>query len=205
MKKIIDEKGKLFGFINVVDLMVIIVILAIIATVLVRIVSPKRNAEGTSVIEGKQEVYATLYVQNAVPESLDILKPGDKLVANNTFTTGEIVSVQAKPADFITTDSEGNAHAVPHPLWLDLIVVVKDQANISNPIIKIGQQEARVNYPIILKTQQFEANSKVRSIEFRDKDGNIIKSEGIVEEENDIKIDETTQEITDEIEQETNE
>lgn len=172
MKKIIDEKGKLFGLINIVDLMVVVVLLAIISVIAIRVVSPKRNAEGTSVIDGKKEAYVTLYVQNAVQESLDTLKPGDKLVANNTFTTAEIVSIDSKPADFITTDAEGNAHVVPHPLWLDLIVVVKDEVNTSNPILKIGGQEARVNYPIILKTQQFEANSKVRSIEFVD-NGNV--------------------------------
>lgn len=172
MKKIIDEKGKLFGFINVVDLMVILVVLAIIAVLAIRVVSPKRNAEGTSIVNGKSEAYVTLYVQNAVPESLDILKPGDKLVANNTFTTAEIVSIDSKPADFITTDAEGNAHVVPHPLWLDLIVVIKDEVNASNPILKIGGQEARVNYPIILKTQQFEANSKVREIEIVGLEGN---------------------------------
>lgn len=182
MKKVIDEKGKLFGFINIVDLMVIIVILFLIAVVAVRILSPKRNAEGTSVIEGKQEVYATLYVQNAVPESLDILKPGDKLVANNKFTTAEIVSIESKPANFVSSDSEGNLKVVPHPLWLDLIVVVKDEVNMSNPILKIGEQDARVNYPIILKTQQFEAGSKIRKLEFRDENGNIIKQENGNEE-----------------------
>lgn len=172
MKKIIDEKGKLFGLINIVDLMVTLVILAIIAVIAIRVVSPKRNAQGTSIVNGKTEVYATLYVQNAVPESLDILKPGDKLVSNNTFTTAEIVSVDYKPADFVTTDAEGNAHLVSHPLWLDLIVVVKDEVNPSNPILKIGGQEARVNYALILKTQKFEANSKIRSIEIVEPEGN---------------------------------
>lgn len=168
MKKIIDEKGKIFGFINIVDLMVLIVVLGLVAIVAIRIVTPKKNAPGTSIIDGKKEAYVTLYVQNAVPESLDTLKPGDKLVANNNFTTAEVVSVESKPADFITTDAEGNAHSVSHPLWLDLVVVVKDQVNVSNPIIKIGTQDARVNYPIILKTQTFEANAKVRHIEFKD-------------------------------------
>lgn len=177
MKKIIDEKGKLFGLVNIVDLMVILVIIALIAVVAIRVVSPKRNAAGTSVINGKQEAYATLYVQNAVPESLDILKVGDKLVANNAFTTAEIVSIESKPADLITTDAQGNAHNVSHPLWLDLIVVVKDEVNPSNPILKIGGQEARVNLPLILKTQKFEANSKVRKIEILDQQGNVIKTE----------------------------
>lgn len=173
MKKIIDEKGKIFGFINIVDLMVIIVFLGLVAIVAIRIITPQKNAPGTSIIDGKKEAYATLYVQNAVPESLETLKPGDKLVANNNFTTAEVVSVESKPADFITTDAKGNAHSVPHPHWLDLIVVVKDKVDKSSPIIKIGTQDARVNYPIILKTQTFEANAKIRSIEFKDIDENI--------------------------------
>ncbi|MDE6182625.1 MAG: DUF4330 domain-containing protein [Eubacteriales bacterium] len=175
MKKIIDEKGKLFGLINIVDLMVAIVILAIISVVAIRVFSPTKNAPGTSVVNGKQEAYVTLYVQNAVPESLETLKVGDKLVANNNFTTAEIVSIDSKPADLVTTDAEGNSHVVSHPLWLDLIVVVKDEVNASNPILKIGGQEARVNLPLILKTQQFEANSKVRSIELVDEEGNAIE------------------------------
>lgn len=172
MKKLIDEKGKLFGMINIVDLMVLIVIIAIIFAICFRIFSPSRNAQGTTFVDNKKEVYATLYVQNAVRESLEALKPGDKLVSNNNFTSAEIVSVDYKPADLITTDAQGLAHSVPHPLWYDLIVVVKDKVNASSPIIKIGGQEARVNFPIILKTQNFEANSKIRTMEFKD-----IKSE----------------------------
>lgn len=168
MKKLIDEKGKLFGFVNIVDLMVLVVILAVIFAILFRAFSPSKNAPGTTLVDNKKEVYATLYVQNAVRESLDALKPGDKLVANNNFTTAEIVSVDYKPADLVTTDAQGLAHAVDHPLWYDLIVVVKDKVNASSPVIKIGGQEARVNFPIILKTQNFEANSKIRTMEFKE-------------------------------------
>lgn len=170
MSKIINEKGKLFGIINVVDLIVLIVVIGLIGAVCFRLFSKTQNAEGTSFIQGKQEVYVTFYVQNAVQESLDTLKPGDKLVANNAFTTAEIVSIDYKPADFVTTDSDGNPHLVEHPLWLDLIVVVKDEINPSTAVLKVGGQETRVNYPFILKTQQFEASAKVRAIEFVDTD-----------------------------------
>ncbi len=168
MKKLLDEKGKIFGFINIVDLIVLLIIISIIGVIAVRIVSPKRNAEGTSILNGKREVYATLYVQNAVPEALECLNVGDKMVANSAFTTAEIVSIESRPAAYVTTDSDGKPHLEEHPQWVDLIVVVKDTVDISSPILKIGEQEARTNYPIILKTQQFEASAKILTLEFKE-------------------------------------
>ena len=44
--KLIDEKGKLFGKLNIVDLVVVVLIVAIIAAVGVRFTSSKLNANG---------------------------------------------------------------------------------------------------------------------------------------------------------------
>ena len=168
MSKIIDEKGRIFGKINIIDLMVLLVIIAIIAAICFRIFSKNQNADGTSPLQGKQEVHLTLQAQLVVPEAIDQLKVGDKLVANNSFTTAEIVSIDYKKADHVTADQNGDVHLKEHPLWYDLTVVVKDEVNPSSPTLKIGGQEARVNYTFILKTQQFESSAKVRGIEFID-------------------------------------
>ena len=168
MSKIIDEKGKLFGIINIVDLLVAIVIIGVIAVIGIRLTSSERNAEGQNPLDSKKEIYVTLYGNSIVPEALETLKPGDKLVANNVFTDAEIVSVDMEPAAYITTNSDGEAILEEHPMWKDITVVIKDTVNASNPILKAGNQEVRVNYNFILKTQQFEANCKVRNIELRD-------------------------------------
>nr|WP_317359881.1 DUF4330 domain-containing protein [uncultured Tyzzerella sp.] len=168
MSKIVDEKGKLFGIVNIVDLLVAIVIIGVIAVIGIRITSSARNAEGESPLDGKKEIYVTLYGNSIVPEAAETLKPGDKLVANNVFTDAEIVSVDVAPAAYITTNSDGEAILEEHPLWKDITVVIKDTVNASSPILKAGNQEVRVNYNFILKTQQFEANCKVRGIELKD-------------------------------------
>ncbi len=168
MSKIIDEKGKIFGLVNVVDLLVTLVIIGLIAVIGIRLTSSSRNAEGQSPLDGKKEIYVTLYGNSIVPEALETLKPGDKLVANNVFTDAEIVSIDMEPAAYITTNYEGEAILSKHPIWKDITVVIKDKVNASNPILKAGNQEVRVNYNFILKTQQFEANCKVRNIELKD-------------------------------------
>ncbi len=165
--KLINEKGKIFGLINIVDLIVVVLIVAIIGAVGYKAVSPKANVaveEGS----GEQYCYVTLYGSTVVPETADTLKVGDKLVANNEVTDAEIVSIEQTPAAYVGVDDEGKAVYSEHPLWKDVTVVVKEKIDPTTPILKVGNQEVRVNYTFILKTQQFEGNCKVRGIEFKD-------------------------------------
>lgn len=165
--KLINEKGKIFGLINIVDLIVAVLIIAIVGAVCFRAFSPRVNAP----VEGgakEQYCYVTLYGSTVVPESAETLKVGDHLVANNELTDGEIVSVEQVPAAYVGVDDQGKAVYSEHPLWKDVIVVVKEKVDPSDVILKVGGQEVRVNFTYILKTQQYEANCKIRSIEFKD-------------------------------------
>lgn len=165
--KLIDEKGKLFGIINIVDLLVIVMVLSLILGIVVRFNSSKLNANDKNPAVQKEEIFVTLYSSLVVPEIADSLKVGDKLVANNVFTNAEIVSVDVKPAAYVSTNSYGEAVLSEHPLWKDITVVIKDTINPSSVILKAGNQEVRVGYSFILKTQTVETNCKIRGITFK--------------------------------------
>lgn len=162
----IDEKGKLFGLINIVDLIVLVIIIALAGGIGYRLCSSKVNANGANPTSEKEEIYVTLSSSLVVPEVAKSLHAGDKLVANNALTDAEIVSVTTKPADYVSTNSDGEAVLTEHPLWEDVTVVIKDKVSPSNVILKVGGQEARVGYSFILKTQTVETNCKIRGIEF---------------------------------------
>lgn len=164
--KLINEKGKIFGLINIVDLIVLVLIIAVAGAVCFKMFSPKANAPVES--KGDQYCYVTVLAQQVVPESAADLKVGDHLVANNEFTDAEIVSVSEAPAAQVNANAEGKSILSEHPLWKDLTVVVKEKIDPSSVILKVGGQEVRVNYPYILKTQTVECNSKIRGIEFKD-------------------------------------
>lgn len=167
--KLINDKGKIFGLINIVDLIVLVVVIAIVGAVGYRAVSPKLNAspEGVDTAQGEQYCYVTVTAQQIVPEAVDMLKVGDKLVANNEFTDAEIVSVTSSPAAQVNVNSDGQSVLSQHPLWKDITVVVKEKIDPTSVILKVATQEVRVNYPFILKTQTVECNSKIRGIEFK--------------------------------------
>lgn len=168
MNKIIDEKGRLFGKINIVDLAVIVIIIAVIAVVVIRLNSQRMNARSENPLSDQETVYVTLTSSLVVPEIAESIKPGDKLVANNHFTTGEVVSVESVPASYVSNNSEGKAVLSEHPLWKDLTIVIKDKVDPSSVILKAGEQEVRVGYSYIFKTQTVETNCKIRGIDFVD-------------------------------------
>ena len=173
--KLIDEKGKFFGLVNVIDLMVIILIIAIIGGIGYKMFSSKINANGGNITTEKEYVYVTLYASLVVPEVVENLHIGDKLVADNGFTDAEIVSIESKPAAYVTTDSTGKMVLTEHPLWKDVIVVIKEKVNPSSVILKVGKQEVRINYPFILKTQIVEANSKIRGVDSKTLTGKVLE------------------------------
>lgn len=164
--KIIDRRGKVFGLINIVDLLVLILIIGFISVVVVRFNSQRLNANGGNPLTEKEEVYVTLYASLVVPEIAENLHIGDKLVANSAYTTAEIVDIKVEPAAYVSTNSDGEAVLSEHPLWKDVTVVIKDTVNPSSVILKAASQEVRVGYSFILKTQTVETNTKIRGVEF---------------------------------------
>ncbi len=167
--KLIDEKGRLFGKVNVVDLIVLVIIVGVIGAVGYRLTSSRLNAgDGNPLTTEDQYCYVTLYSSLVVPEISQSLEVGEKLVANSQYTDAEIVSIEETPAAYVATNDDGEAVLSEHPLWKDVTVVVKEKVDPSSVILKVGGQEVRVGYSYILKTQTVETNCKIRAIEFKD-------------------------------------
>lgn len=167
--KLIDEKGKLFGKVNLVDILVVVLVVALVAGAVVRVTSSRYNAAGSNPLTSKEQYcYVTVFSSLVVPEIAENLHEGDRLVANNAYTDAEVVSVKSEPAAYVGVDSNGKAVYSEHPIWKDVTVVVKEKVDPNDVILKVGNQEARIGYNYILKTQTVETNCKIRGIEFKD-------------------------------------
>ncbi len=168
--KLIDEKGRIFSKLNIVDLLVILVIIAIVAAGAVKFTSGRAadsvNAANTTQTED-QYCYATIIARLQPEEVGQNLKVGDHLVANGGYTDAEIVDVQVKPADYVGVNSDGVTVKSEHPIWKDVTVVAKQKLDPSSVTLKLGGQEIRVGYDFILKTQMVEAKATVRNIEWK--------------------------------------
>lgn len=159
--KLIDEKGKLFGKINVIDLLVIIVVIAALAFAALKL----RGGAGNPINDTTKLTYTALVtsVNNETYEEVlrQIQAAGgkDQLMADGKLVDGYVTGVEAAPHVNYAANSYGETiRSVEDPedggRW-DLTFTV--EANVADPITnKVGTQEVRVGKTHILKTVHFE-------------------------------------------------
>lgn len=159
--KLIDEKGRLLGKINLIDLVVIFLVIFLITAVAYKLlgpkiaVSPEASGEVTAVIK------CTLRSENVARS----LPNGTLLIYGNTYIDGAAIEeVSYMPADYITVDSQGNVHLVKHPVLKDIFITIKAQANTKASILKIGTQELCLGKKFTVKTHIVEIDGTVEEL-----------------------------------------
>lgn len=153
--KFIDEKGRLFGKINLIDLLVILLVLAVLLAVLWKTVGKRasENAAAQSIraeytvlcAETPKEICA--YAENQV---------GEKLLNNAVFLDATITGCVAEPVDAEDPDKGYN-----------LYITIDAQATTQNNVFKVSSQEIRVGYEYNVKTPYFELPGVICDLEVR--------------------------------------
>ena len=157
----IDEKGRLFGKINIVDLLVILVILIGAAVVAVKFLGPGSTA---AINPAKTHVTYQVLVEGVQPEVYENVQkhiPGT-LMASGEFLDGQVTAVTATPhASEASVSASGEMLLVPVDSDLvDLVFTI--ECNVVNPVTtEIGPQEVRIGKTHIVKTDKFELTNGV--------------------------------------------
>ena len=97
-KRLIDEKGKLFGKVNIIDLGIVILVLLVAVGAYVKFVVLEQTAVATEVFP----VHYTLEVVGVRDWTVGNIQVGDTLFSNNV-AIGTIVSVEAEPHEIVIT------------------------------------------------------------------------------------------------------
>ncbi len=164
--KIINEKGKLFGVINVIDLIILLCVALVAVAVVYKFAAPA----ATEAISPKSDMYVTMRVRGAM-DYLDAevkkLTPGTRLVAGSDYIAdAEVVSVESVPYLSAATTDSGKFVTAADPQKTDLLIKVKAKQSKTDPILKIGTQEVRIGRGFIFKTQTVEVNAIIETVEF---------------------------------------
>lgn len=164
--KIVNEKGKLFGIINPVDLIVILAIIALVFALGVKFL----RAPVEAVVSDKQEMEITLRVRGAMPSlvtATTAIEPGTKLVAGNDYVAdASVVSVAVEDYVYTIADDKGVTVETVDPMKKDLVIVIKGIGSPSDAILKVGNQEVRTGRGFIFKTNTVEVNTTIDSVIF---------------------------------------
>ena len=159
--KLVDEKGKLFGILNIIDLLVILLLIVAVALIGWKVLKKDgaSNANRTILtytVEVKgvdQEVYEG--IKAYVPGESGI---GDQLMANGSMVDAYVTSVTAAPHEGGLTMTDVNGNELTFPVQddsLDLTFTIR--ANVTNAVTnEVGTQEVRTGKTHIVKTVHFE-------------------------------------------------
>ncbi len=142
MSKIIDEKGRLFGKISIIDIIVII-----IAIVLVVAVYVKFGKNSSANLTETHEVTYTMEVNGIREGTADAVRVGDKLYDyEHKVYIGEITDIQEKPATAVIQDLSGNYKETDVAGRYYLLLTLRaDCEVVDGRVYSQGTQEITVN------------------------------------------------------------
>lgn len=171
--KLINEKGKLFGIINLVDLLVLLLVIAVVAVVGVKLFGTK----AVEVVSAKSDCYAEIEViganprlYNEVDRQMDKLI-GARMVTGNEYLSATIEDIWYEPYNILATNSDGYVVASIDETRVSIVFLVKTQVSPDAATLSIGAQELRSGKTFIVKTQALETSGTIRYVNVGEYDG----------------------------------
>ncbi len=162
----IDKKGRIFGKINIIDLVVVILVICLAGSVFYNVFEKKVNENIT--VQEKENGLATITfkIYGIYPEWVETLKEGDKLIVADTVTDVEIISVVRETSKTTTTTAEGKIVVAENPMCVDCTIVVRGSANRDALGVTIMEQLYRVSDSREIRTGTFASMARVLDIQF---------------------------------------
>lgn len=159
------KDGKLFGKINIIDLLVLVIALAAVITVGLKLTGRMGGlpggGEGTAITYTVRVQGVDREVAAAVEEFIEQAKsqgtPGDQLMSNGNLLDGYVTGVTAAPHEAkAVLDAEGSHILIPVlEDTLDLTFTIEGYVD-ETVKSALGTQEIRVGRSHIVKTTHFE-------------------------------------------------
>lgn len=158
--KLIDEKGKLFGKINVIDFVIVIIVIGLLAGVGYKLFIQDNNGV-TEQPTKKEQVKITFMIKGCTPEVQEALKQGDKLIINNEISNVEILNIEVSDNQTTTVNDQGEVIVTTNPTMIDMRITVETEADASKAGVSVNGEMMKVNADFVVETTDFYGNSKI--------------------------------------------
>lgn len=161
--KIVNEKGKLFGLINVVDLLVIVFVIAVVAGVIWKVGFNKI----TDALASDMEITFTVKVEQVDRDLFDTIAETlpSAIMNQGSYVDGQVISAEFLEYIDVGEDEYGNRiyyedETMCNILFTATCMVPKNSVN-----LPVGSQEVRLGKAFILKTRYFELTGTIMSLD----------------------------------------
>lgn len=158
--KIIDEKGRLFGIINIVDLFVLAILI-----ILLGFGAYKVFKINPTVSVNTQKIVMKYLIQdvrdvtvNAIVDG-DIVKDFDK---NSVY--GKVLKKEVTQSVRLVTTDDGRVVEAPVPGKYDIMVYIEGEGVVSKTGITMGNQEIRIGWNPAIKGRTYTTRGVIYEI-----------------------------------------
>lgn len=159
MSRILDDRGRLFGKVNIVDLLVLLVIIAVVVFAVVRMTG------GSSKTVPVKVTYVVEAVRQATVDALQA--KGDVTDEGSTYL-GEVKDVVVTPTLVEVPTADGELKAVESPVFRDVSIVVRGEGRVSGSTVRIGSVPMRVGKKVTLIGTGYEVQTVIMDVAWGD-------------------------------------
>lgn len=162
--KALDPKGKLFGRINILDFIALLVVAFFAFVLFLNLSNQSLSSLGTieETIEGK--VVASVVME---PGYFDVIKPGMQISEDKRFLDLFVTDVVVKPFLVTTVDAAGKIYQVEDPTQMEAIITLEGKFLKKGTSYKIGKQEVRQGIKFFVEGELFNYQSVVVGLEVK--------------------------------------
>lgn len=141
---LLDEKGRLFGKVNILDLIVIILIVLVVAFFLYKYAFAPQT-------DFAQDCLVTLVWGNVEPDVTNWVKVGDRATDGKGNTVLEVAEVTIRPARVPVTTADGQMVIVEHPHLKSVIIKAHAPKIAKTGLFEIKGQELKIGINVIVQ------------------------------------------------------
>jgi hypothetical protein len=160
--KLIDERGNLFGKLNIIDLLIVLIIVAGLVGVNYKLGFIKKMGDN----EVERKAIVKLWVKNVSKYSPDAVNVGDtvrELKSNSEI--GKIINKEVAPTKEAAPDANGKWILSEVPDKNDIFITLETTSVNANGEVKLGSKDGKVGATVEIKGPKFQLVSYVIGVE----------------------------------------
>lgn len=144
---LIDDKGRLFGKINIIDLAIVLIIIGVVTGSLYKLQLFGRHTSD------ERPVTVTLYLKEVSQETVDALQVGDMLTeSTENLPLGKIVDREVRRTIKDTPTADGRLVAAASPTKFDVYLTTEGNLRVIGDQVFVGRRDIKIGLSLNIKS-----------------------------------------------------
>lgn len=160
--RLLDDRSRLFGVVNPVDLVVVVLLLVMLLAVANVLFG--RTPVVSQAMRAKQDMEVVLVARDLTDFDPSYLHRGDVVSkVTGSGSMGTIESFEAKPSAHEIVGPDSTLKTASSPLYQDVYITITGKGTLTDAAVSIGDEQIHQNQDMDVMTSRFQTRVRVLS------------------------------------------